>query len=413
MDPSYINYLSGVDPEYIAMQANYLRMLADHYKKSQQAEPEIPVVAEEDNLEKSLRAESVFLSNEADEIDYSKDTKIEKENSSFSRPNSEDKKDYEISNDLDKTTNKSVEVTNSFFENDELTSQNFVVSSIRSTKNKSDDDRPIKTSQIPFEQLLEQELKKNSGKIKENYLAPRMKTKKKYSPEDFPCKIENIERKNSQKVKSFKNTLDKDFSYTKESEYNIKESSFRSSHDLNELKTNKKQEFLSIKDNVDQKIIKDDEAIDFEFITPEETQPKHEFLKKKSKTIENPTKAKQPIEKLKKIESFSPMHSIEKPSFLKRGEGKLCISSKKLITSSSLANITKMSEKSELYTDFQFSDKEDDKSNYLDEQISHYKTENKKLQKLIKEAEEKKSRLDKDKHEFFKEKERCLEEFEK
>ena len=417
-----MNYLNGADHEYISMQANYLRMLANYYNNPQIPEKKIEPEQEkekekEDILERSLRAESVFLSNEHNE-DFPVENMANEEISYFPlRENSEEinynqypdtndhiipqRKKYnsfiyddtkiakkgEIKEENQGKNNKQFEIkkTKQLEEEEEI--KNNIVTPKRFRKNNLDgEDRPIKSSALSFEQLLERELVKNNpGKINNNsqeIFAPRVKNnkiQKNYPPDEMPRMI--VTEKSEKTEQGEKNI---------KSRYSIEKNENTPKYDYLKKKP-------SFPDSFSKKNSKDDVS--------EKTEPDIEKILTPQGSF--------------KRESIKPESTKGKGLFLKRGEGKLCVKSNTVGKNNSLANISKISssEKSDTFNDYQFSDKEqeidEDKNNYLNEQIKHYQSENNKLQKLIKEVEEKKKILDKDKHDFFKEREKNLEEFEK
>ena len=339
MDP-YSNFLSTADPEFISMQANYLRMLANYYKPQ---EPHFQD-PEENILERSLQAESIFLQNETIDLDLSPTENNCKDILSFSPPC----KNYEQNENIEEP------FRSSFFSRDSENKfggafkdleENFVQKKpIKRQQSYGNDEQPIKAGGS-FEQLLERELRKVGGNevvLENNRLPPRIKSNKSVSR----ASLEEMPLKRPEKKEDFG-----------------------------------KLDLPKGKKNVSAGPVKlNDEAF-----TPK-TKPSEESPKPKAK-------------------------------FLKRGEGKLCVE-RKSVTKASSVNTSKIiyTEKSENLGEIQFSDKEEEdfsKGLYLDEQIKHYNSENLKLQKLIKEVEEKKKRLDRERNEFLKEKEKKLEEFEK
>lgn len=345
------------------MQANYLRMLANYYNKPPGNEAE----AEEDVFEKSLTAESVFLQNEPSEmhekyadkavLDYNYNDKPETEEI---RSNRFEYQRNSIASELNLIDTIDLDDQASFQDNNRRNaeSSDFFFKNLNSSTNsrrpayENDDERPIKGNSVSFEQMLEQELKKNNlstPKAPQTPVAPRIKTAK-------------IKKKKSLE----------DISVQNDSE----------SIDLIEKNSNR---------------------------TSEPT-PKHEYLKKKSQTLFDSINFKKTPE-----DSLKKPNPAPKGNFLKRGQGRLCINQNPIPKSKISASISRTSyeDRSDTYNELQFSDKEDDKNLDLDQQIQLYANENQKLQKLIKEVEDKKRVLDRDKKEFFKEREKVLKDFEK
>ena len=345
MDP-YSNYFTSMDPEVISMQVNYLRMLANYYNPpdTSQTDPD----PEENILEKSLRAESVFLQNDLNDAESLHSENFSKEILSFSPPNKNSTKDEDFEEQGPKKqflrkdlVNKSFKSFKSFEEEEE----NFVVQQpIRRQVSYGNDDQPIKAGGS-FEQILERELKKANiseplMQEERSSMPPRVKSQR------IPTKpkIEDLPLRKDAEPKPEPSTV------PKKSRQSIALSSLDRSEDIMTPKTK-----------------------------PSEGSPK------------------------------------PRNKFLKRGQGKLC-TEKKSLTKPASANTSRVifNDKSEIMNDLQFSDKdEDDKGLYLDEQIKHYNNENNKLQKLIKEVEDKKKRLERERNDFLKEKEKKLEDFEK
>ena len=346
MDP-YSNYFTSMDPEVISMQVNYLRMLANYYnpQDTSQIDPD----PEENILEKSLRAESVFLQNDLNDAESLQSENFSREILSFSPPNKNSAKNEDFDEPAPRTqflrkdsVNKSFKSFKSFEDEEE----NYVVQQpIRRQVSYGNDDQPIKAGGS-FEQILERELKKA------NITAPLMQEER----SSMPPRVKSQRIPTKPKIEDL--PLRKDPEPKPEAAFPAK---------------NPRQSIaLSALDRSD------------DIMTPK-TKPSEGSPKPRNK-------------------------------FLKRGQGKLCTDKKSLAKPAS-ANTSRVifNDKSEVMTDLQFSDKDEDvdKALYLDEQIKHYNNENNKLQKLVKEVEDKKKRLDRERNDFLKEKEKKLEEFEK
>ncbi|OMJ86408.1 hypothetical protein SteCoe_12064 [Stentor coeruleus] len=373
MDPRYGNYFNQMNPEYMALQANYLRMLADYLNKVQPDESKIiePIQDQEENiLEKSLQAESIFLQNDQSELDTQPIENPTKELISFSPPpkntfinDTQEDNFFEKSLQNSSFAKEIAEIPSFRQKKGELVELDFDIKVPKKLKKtNSFEEVPIKASSVPFEQLVERELKKyqkSPGLITEPSIPPRVKAEKaqaRYSAEEMPLKM-----------------------HTEET---------------------------------------------IMFTDPDQdNQPRYSYLKRKSKKItpEKKTIKKQEVEDLELEDNDKPtigqISPGSKTSFLKRGEGKLCTKAKVTPKNASSANCSKImfTDKNGPYAEVGVSEKDDvnEKTLYLNEQIQHYNSENAKLQRLIREAEEKKRKLDKDKHDFFKEKDRYQEEFEK
>lgn len=337
---AYSNFLSTADPEFISMQANYLRMLANYYK-SHDHQPQEP---EENILERSLQAESIFLQNDTIDLETTPTENHCREILSFSPPCKNDEPDENIEEPCRTSffsKDSEIRFVGAFNELDE----NYVKKTpVKRQQSYGNDEQPIRAGGS-FEQLLERELRKANGEgfVQEvRCLPPRIKSNKSVNKpfvEDLPLKKPEI-----------KETLRK--------------------IDLPRGKVSAQNGISKLNE---------------ETFTPK-TKPSEESPKVKAK-------------------------------FLKRGEGKLCVERKSLTKASSV-NCSKViyTEKFDNVGDSNLSDKDEDdfiRGMYLDEQIKHYNNENLKLQKLIKEVEDKKKRLDREKNEFLKEKEKKIEEFEK
>lgn len=375
MDPRYGNYFNQMNPEYMALQANYLRMLADYLNKVQPEESKViePIQDQEENiLERSLQAESIFLQNDQSELDTQPIENTTKEVLSFSPPpkntflnDTQEDNFFEKSLQNSSFAKEIAEIPSFRQKKGELVELDFDVKVPRKpqkTNTNSIEEVPIKSSSVPFEQLIERELKKYQkppGLITEPSLPPRVKAEKaqaRYSAEEMPLKM-----------------------------------------------------------NTEESIM---------FTDPDQDNPpRHSYLKRKSKKItpEKKLMKKQEIDDLDIEDNEKPpitqMSPSNKGSFLKRGEGKLCTKTKVTPRNANSANSSKIlfSDKNDAFAEASVLEKDDvnEKTLYLNEQIQHYNSENSKLQRLIREAEEKKRKLDKDKHDFFKEKDRYQEEFEK
>ena len=426
MDQNYINYLSEVGPEYISMQANYLRMLANYYNNPELIDPKADS-DQENVLERSLRAESVFVNNENNDVEPEKNPR---EVLSYSPPRkSSDDHNYEDYQPK-ATINQDRKIpfkANTYEEDADFMNRVEPIEVMHKSKPKGEnstkapfqinselpkrperfshnsfEDRPIKTASLPFDKLLERELKKtnsyNTGAQDKNMFAPRIKNnliQKKNSSDDSP--IESSEIQIKPKVFIEKPEATAKYEYLKRKSNTI-------ASDINKFK-----ESISINNEIDGDI-------------PSETESTPIYGNRSS------------------IDRASTSLSSTKTKYLKRGAGNLCLNKANIETKSSksylnkpekqnktfnkankanrgsgIGNISKesSSDKSDMYPDIQFSDKEDDRNIYLEEQIQHYNNENKKLQKLMKEVEEKKRKLDKDRNDFLKEKVKAAEEFEK
>jgi centromere protein J len=346
MEP-YSNYFTGMDPEVISMQVNYLRMLANYYKSNDTTQNEEP---QENLLEKSLRAESVFLQNDIIDVEAMPNDGKTKEVLTFSPPSKKTgnfEKDSENDFFSDSTLFRRKEAFNKELKQNDEFEEDFVVRKpIKRQVSYGNDEQPIKAGGS-FEQLLERELKKTSH----------------FEPSIEEPQVSLPPRIKSQRI----------IPKVKNDELPLKRPEKKST--LNNSEIVKSRKSLMVHSNLNQSE---------ELLTPK-TKPSEGSPKPKAK-------------------------------FLKRGQGKLCVD-RKSVSKPSSVNTSKIlfTEKSEILNEMQFFEKEEDpdKALYLDEQIKHYHSENNKLQKLVKEVEDKKKRLDRERAEFLKEKEKKLEELEK
>ena len=345
MDPTYLKYLSsmGVDPsQYIEMQANYLRLLANCYSSNENQRPASASSAASNNSNN-------FYPNTGN---------------TFNKP---------------KKNHDEPEVMENSFQEEPAP--------IRKPVNLHDE-MPIKSLTLPFEKLLEQEMKKNGGneelssssskhsflKRKSQKIIPKKETtpnvsspKSQFSAflhgdsDQIPKEDQNLKPQLKEKSKNLKPKLKEP-----------SEPSSQNDKPLNPLKPRKSLKHLEIDSN------------DFDEVNKDAKLPN---------SLRKSLNQKSPSEPLP---SDSPKPRQE---FLKRGEGKLCVQKR----SASLARLdskrSKLKESQKVVEDFN----EESSEHEADEIVPEIKNKNYlKYKKLAKELEEKKHKLEKDALEFYK-----------
>ncbi|OMJ96341.1 hypothetical protein SteCoe_79 [Stentor coeruleus] len=355
MDPNYLKYISsvGIDPsKYIEMQANYLRLLANCYntnpKTTSSENPQTAKIYSESltpKQENLIKGENSFTNQEKS---YTKEEK------SFAKDEKTIIKEENILTTGEKVS--PAEIIN----NEEDPKSKF---ELNKTKKPicNHDEIPIKSLSMPFEKLLEEEIKKNSE--------PEPGLSESKSKHTF------LKRK-SQNIKPKKETKDKkeEQKSEKTEDYEIMSledtGKIESTHDY-------ENEKLDIKDNSYEQT-----PADIKKIQQNRHTPSFDHLQS---TTESP-KSKQ--------------------TFLKRGKGKLCIKPR----SSTSVGPKKQAHKHILSKDSDSQDNENSEECLSDTEIKpvplkNIKENNKdflRYRKLAKELENKKAKLEKDALDFYK-----------
>ena len=348
MDPNYLKYLTsmGIDPsQYIEMQANYLRLLANCYSSNENQRPSSASSAASNNSNN-------FYSNTGN---------------SQNKPKKKQDEPERIENP---------------FQEEPVP--------IRKPVNLHDE-MPIKSLTLPFEKLLEQEMKKTGGNEDLSSSGSKHSFLKRKSQKIIPKKetTPNVSSPKSQ----FSAFLHGDSENPSKPEHNhrpqfpessktlkshFKESSEPSSLTQNEKPINPSKPRTSLK-NLE--------------IDSNDYEDKTKDTKISNSLSRKSLNSKSPIEP---ISSDSPKPRQE---FLKRGEGKLCVQKR----SASLARLdnkrSKLKESQKVVED----SREESYEHEDEEIVPEIKNKSYlKYKKLAKELEEKKHKLEKDALEFYK-----------